>query len=189
MGLLTLKDTLKSSYMSKKQSANLLDKSGYEFDDALSNIQSRVYHNPKDNKVLVTFRGTKNWLNDIPTDLAVLTGNLKNTQRYKDSKKVYENAKQKYNTDKITLAGHSMGSSLANAIGSKNDDIYTFNKGVGFNNPNTKKNEHAYRTNTDIISLLSVGDKHQNSFGSFLDINPFHSHEVDRLSEIKPIYL
>ena len=71
--------------MSKKQSANLLDKSGYEFDSALSNIQSRVYHNPKDNKFLVTFRGTKNRLNDIPTDLAILTGNLKNTQRYKDS--------------------------------------------------------------------------------------------------------
>lgn len=187
MGLLTLKDTLKSSYMSKKQSANLLDKSGYEFDDALSNIQSRVYHNPKDNKVLVTFRGTKNWLNDIPTDLAILTGNLKNTQRYKDSKKVYENAKQKYNTDKVTLAGHSLGGSLVNAVGSKNDDIYTFNKGVGLLNPNTKKNEHAYRTHTDLISALSAFDKHQHSFGGLGPILP--AHEVDRLSEIKPIYL
>jgi CRISPR/Cas system Type II protein with McrA/HNH and RuvC-like nuclease domain len=103
MGLLTLKDTLKSSYMSKKQSANLLDKSGYEFDDALSNIQSRVYHNPKDNKVLVTFRGTKNWLNDVPTDLAILTGNLKNTQRYERKKMIKELTHYMFYTKKFKI--------------------------------------------------------------------------------------
>jgi hypothetical protein len=89
--------------MSKKDSSNLLSKSGYQFDSQLSNIQSRVYHNPKNNKVLVTYRGTKNWLNDVPTDLAILVGGLKSTSRYKDSKKVYENAKKKYNNDSVTI--------------------------------------------------------------------------------------
>jgi hypothetical protein len=51
MSLLTLKDTLDSSYMDKNHSANLLKKSGYEFDKDLSNIQSRVYHNPNNNKL------------------------------------------------------------------------------------------------------------------------------------------
>ena len=188
MSLLTLQDTLKSSYMTKKQSANLLDKSGYEFDNNLSNIESRVYHNPKNNKVLVTFRGTKNWINDIPTDLAILTGELKHTQRYKDSKKTYEKAKEKYHTDNITLAGHSMGGSLANAIGKSKDDIYTLNKGVGFLNPSTKTNEHAYRTSTDLISALSATDKHQHNFSGF-NANFLHAHQIERLGEIKPIYL
>ena len=94
MSLLTLSDTLNSTYLNKKEGANLIDKSGYEFDKELSNIQSRVYHNPIDNKVLVTYRGTTNLLNDIPSDLAILTGTLKNTNRYKESKKVYENAKK-----------------------------------------------------------------------------------------------
>jgi hypothetical protein len=189
MSLLSLNDTLKSTYLNKQEGANLLDNSGYKLDTELSNIQSRVYHNPTNNKVLVTYRGTKNLLNDIPTDLAILTGNLKYTQRYKDSKKVYENAKKKYNTDKVTISGHSLGGSLANIVGGKNDEIVTYNKGVGFLNPNTKKNEHAYRTNTDIISLLSAGNKHQNSFGSFLDINPLNAHTIDRLNETKRIYL
>jgi hypothetical protein len=189
MSLLTLSDTLNSTYLNKKEGANLLDKSGYEFDKELSNIQSRVYHNPIDNKVLVTYRGTTNLLNDIPSDLAILTGTLKNTNRYKESKKVYENAKKKYNTNSVTVSGHSLGGSLANAVGGKNDKIYTYNKGVGIFNPNTKSNEKGYRTVTDLISLLSAGNKHQNSFGSFLDINPLHAHTIDRLNETKRIYL
>jgi len=188
MSLLTLKDTLDSSYMDKNHSANLLKKSGYEFDKDLSNIQSRVYHNPNNNKLLITYRGTKNLLNDIPTDLAILTGGLKSTQRYKDSKKVYENAKKKYNTDSAILAAHSLGGSLVNAVGQKNDTIYTFNKGVGFNNPNTKKNEKAYRTSTDLISALSMFDKHQHNISGF-DANLLHAHEIERLNDIKPIYL
>jgi dienelactone hydrolase len=174
--------------MDKNNSADLLKNAGYNFDKDLSNIQSRVYHNPKDNKVLVTFRGTKNLLNDIPTDLAILTGNLKNTQRHRDSKQVYENAKKKYNTNGVTLVGHSMGGSLGNAVGQKNDTIYTFNKGVGFNNPNTKANERAYRTSTDLISVLSAGDKHQHNVSGF-NANLLHAHEVDRLNDIKPIYI
>jgi len=189
MSLLTLKNTLKSSYMDKSHSSDLLKNSGYQFDKDLSNIESRVYHNPNNNNLLITYRGTKNLLNDIPTDFAILTGGLKSTQRYKDSKQVYENAKKKYKNDTVTLAGHSLGSSLANAVGQKNDTIYTFNKGVGFNNRNTKGNEKAYRTSTDLISILSAGDKNQHSFGSFLDLNPFHAHKIDRLDDIKPIYI
>ena len=188
MSLLNFQDTLKSSYMSKKDSSNLLSKSGYQFDSQLSNIQSRVYHNPKNNKVLVTYRGTKNWLNDVPTDLAILVGGLKSTSRYKDSKKVYENAKKKYNTDSVTITGHSLGGSLANAVGGSKDDIYTLNKGVGLFNPNTKSNEHAYRTSTDLISALSAGDKHQHSFNGF-NANLLHAHEINRLDDIKPVYL
>ena len=137
---------------------------------------------------MVTFRGTKNWLNDIPTDLAILTGELKHTQRYRDSKKTYEKAKEKYHTDNITLAGHSMGGSLANAIGKSKDDIYTLNKGVGFLNPSTKSNEHSYRTSTDLISALSATDKHQHNFSGF-NANFLHAHQIERLGEIKPIYL
>ena len=124
----------------------------------------------------------------IPTDLAILTGGLKSTQRYKDSKQVYENAKKKYKNDTVTLAGHSLGGSLANAVGQKDDTIYTFNKGVGFNNPNTKKNEKAYRTSTDLISALSAGDKHQHNISGF-NANLLHAHEINRLDDIKPIYI
>ena len=189
--MLTLKKALQSTYKSKEKSEMDLKEHGYNFDKELSNINDRVYYNPKDDKLLVSYRGTHNWLNDISTDLAVLTGNLKNTDRYKHSKDTYDKAKTKYNKDSATVVGHSLGGSIASAVGSGKDEVYTYNKGVGLpilgktkHNPN----ENAYRHHTDVISGLSAVDGNQQSFGN-ISTNSLTAHSTDQLDKIGPIYV
>jgi hypothetical protein len=94
---LNLEEVLQSTYKSKDQSAKVLKEHGYQYDNELSNINERVYYHPEDKKLLITSRGTTNWLNDLPTDFAILTGTLKNTSRYKHAEETYSNAKIKYN--------------------------------------------------------------------------------------------
>ena len=81
---LLLKDALKASYKTKEEAEQTYNNHGYTFDKDLSNIHSRVYYHPDEKNLLISLRGTKNLLNDIPTDLAILTNNLKNTVEVKD---------------------------------------------------------------------------------------------------------
>lgn len=186
---LTLSTALAGSYRSKNQSADMMAKDNYVFDKDLSNIQSRVYFNQDENKLLITYRGTKNWLNDIPTDFGILTGTLKDTDRYKSSKKVYDNAKAKYNGSELTVVGHSLGGSLASAVGEKGDKIVTYNKGAGIFEPfgKSKSNETSYRWAGDIISAMSFFNSNKHTLGSLKD--PLTAHNRDNLDTIKPIYL
>ena len=183
---LNLQTALKSSYLTKEQSSSLLSKNGYSFDPEISNNNTRVYYNPDENKTLLTIRGTKN-LNDIVTDFSVFLGttDLQNTKRFKDTEKIYNKAKEKYKN--LTIVGHSLGGSLANALPTdKNDRVFTYNKGVGLINHNTKANETALRTQTDIISFLSKNDKHTTNFGNF-NLNLLETHSTDQLNKIRPI--
>lgn len=186
---LTLADALTGTYKSKNQSADMMAKDNYVFDKELSNIQSRVYFNQDNNKLLITYRGTKNWLNDIPTDFAILTGNLKETDRYKHSKDVYNKAKAKYNGSELTVAGHSLGGSLASAVGEEGDNIVTYNKGAGLFEPlgKSKSNEKSYSWSGDIISGLSIFNSNRKSLGSLKD--PLSAHNLKNLEHIRPIYL
>jgi hypothetical protein len=184
---LNLQTVLKSSYLTKEQSSSLLSKNGYTMDKDLSNINTRVYYNPDENKTLFSIRGTKNLINDLPTDFSVFLGtdDLQKTKRYKDTEAIYKKAKNKYNN--LTIVGHSLGGSLANALPTdKNDRVFTYNKGVGLINHNTKANEMALRTNSDIISYLSKNDKHTVNFGG-VNLDLLKAHSTDRLRDIRPI--
>ena len=69
--LLLLKDALKASYKTKEEAEQTYNNHGYNFDKDLSNIHSRVYYHQDEKNLLISLRGTKNLLNDIPTDLAI----------------------------------------------------------------------------------------------------------------------
>ena len=56
-------------------------------------------------------------------------GKLKNTSRYKEAKPTIDKANHKYNPMKTVVASHSLGSSIANYIGSKDDHIIRLNGG------------------------------------------------------------
>ena len=145
-----------------------------------------MYYHPNEKNLLISYRGTKNLLNDLPTDLAILTGNLNNTDRYKHSKDVLDKAKHKYNTS-ATIIGHSLGGSLASSLGDDRDKIITFNKGAGLlHQPHqAKHNETAYRVNGDIVSSLSSYDHNQKT----LKNNTLHnSHFLENLDN-HPIYV
>ena len=189
MSKLSLKKVLQSTYKSKEMSENELKEHGYNYDRELSNINDRVYFNPNDDKLLISYRGTKNLINDIPTDLAILTGNLKNTSRHKQGQATYEKAKQKYNKDSVTLVGHSLGGSLASSIGGKNDNIITYNKGVGLiKSHDEKANEKAFRHVLDPVSALGSLKSNQTTIGNLND-NILHSHNTSMLDKVEPIFV
>lgn len=187
---LDLSEALKGTYKSKNESAEMMEKSGYLFDSELSNIQSRAYYNPTDDKLLVTYRGTKNLLNDVPTDLAILMGTLQNTERYRSSKQLLDRAKSKYQPNETIIIGDSLGGSLASMVARNTpDQVITFNKGAGLTEPITKSvgNETSYRWAGDIVSGLSIFNSNQNTLGSWK--TPLYAHNYENLRTIKPIYL
>jgi hypothetical protein len=185
---LQLKKVLDSTYRSKDKSEDYFKRNGYDFDRNLSNINDRVYYNKNKKDLLITFRGTKNWINDLPTDYAVLTGTLNKTERYKHSKNTYDNAKQKYHKNNATLVAHSLGASIASELGSNKDKIYTYNKGAGlFHKDLKKKHETSYRHLLDPISILSINDKKTKNIGSITD-SILLSHNTSQLNN-KNIFL
>lgn len=181
---------LEGTYKTKKESADMMAKSNYILDSELSNIQSRAYFNKDENKLLITYRGTKNLINDVPTDISILLGTLKNTDRYKSSKKLYDKAKEKYNPSQTTIIGDSLGGSLASEVGrTSNDQVLTFNKGAGLLEPltMTKTNEKSYRWKGDIVSGLSIFNKNQHTIGDWKP--PLVAHNYENLNKLRPIYL
>ena len=181
--MLSLYDPLKSSMLNTIEAEEKMKKHNYKLDHELSNIQTKVFYNPEaDNPLLITYRGTKNFLNDIPTDIAIGFGQLKHTDRYKDSKHIYQKAKEKYNSNAL-LMGFSLGGSLASAVSEPNDKVITYNKGsAGFVGPatETKANETAYRWNGDILSGMALFDKHKPiTLGSFKD--PISAHHLSNI--------
>ena len=116
--MVSLHNVLKNSYKSKP-AGNM---NGYELDKSLSNHNQQVYYNPNEKKLLMSVAGTHN-LRDVGTDFMLGIGKLKNTSRYKEAKSTIDKAKNKYNPMKTVVAEHSLGSSIANYIGSKDDQI------------------------------------------------------------------
>ncbi len=149
--------------LQKALNETYIDKNGrdkhlgnYVYDTDLSNDETAIYHNPMENKLLIGYRGTAN-LDDAKTDATLPFGELRNTKRYDRSKATYDNARSKYSGSKTTVVGHSLGGSLASAIGRDDDDIVSFNKGnslIPSSATKTKKNEKSYRIKGDLVSIV-----------------------------------
>ena len=188
--MVKLQKALEASYLPTKQASSYLKDDGYVMDDQLSNINSKVYINPQTKNVLMVERGSTNFLNDwISTDIPLAFGYLKKTKRFHDEQRKYNAVKQKYQGSKITLAGHSLGGSLASALGQKDDKIVSYNKGAGFGTATSnKKNETAYREASDLISAGSTNMKHQpkTMVGSVHSLlNPIQAHNINNLENRK----
>ena len=186
MSGLLLHDAINASYQSTDDARNILNKQGYKMDDELSNIEEKVYYNNNTGDLLIGYRGSVNLENDwLDTNIKLLNGDLENSERYKRSKDVYEKAKHKYNKDKVTLVGDSLGGSLASAVGNDNDNILTHNKGVSIGNIGNKKNEKAYREKGDLISILNYGGSNTKTLnnGLFGKLNPLSAHNYKLLKD------
>ena len=151
--------------------------SGYRLDPELSNEFGITLQTP-DNKSILAYRGTAG-ISDIESDIAIATGrhrlpkdiidrgnkiqeNSLLPQRFSDAQALYEKVKATYGD--VVLTGHSLGGSLADYIGRNNDEkAITFNQGdsiFGKAVENQKKsNTTAYITDSDLISLSSLGYK------------------------------
>ena len=150
--MVKLYDAIKASY---KPTDRLGKHGNYIKDTSLSNDNQQVYNNKKKNKLLYTVAGTHN-LKDVGTDAYLAAGKLKDTNRYKEAVSTLEKAKAKYKPRKVNVAGHSLGGAIAGYLPA--DKITTLDKGATIGQ-SIAKNEKAYRTSGDAVSLLNSTSK------------------------------
>ena len=156
-----LYDVLKSGYGDKNYQKKLHEM-GYKKDSMLSNKNNHVYVNELEKKFIHNVKGTNPFsVDDIKTDVLLAFGKLKDTDRYKDSKRVLNEAKQKYKGYNTTVVGHSLGSQIANNIASKDDKVVSYNGGYTIGQPTRSRsgNHKHYRTSGDIVSVFGANAK------------------------------
>jgi hypothetical protein len=158
----------------------LSDIGDYKVDRILSNEFVKVYHNPKSDWTVIVHRGSKN-LSDAIVDMQ-LAVNFKNNARFKMSKDVQKQAEAKYNVNRMSVIGSSLGGTLAQEFGSNAHEIITSGKPttipdiINKNRPSSKQFD--VRTHTDPISMLKPLMPHKNDIQvqSKTPFNPMKSH-------------
>ena len=151
-------------------------------DKVLSNSNEQVYYNKKKNKLLYTVAGTHN-LSDVGTDAYLAVGKLKDTNRYKEAVDVLDKAKAKYKPSKTIGAAHSLGGSVLGYL--PLDKKVTLDKGATIGQP-IAKNEQAYRTSGDVVSLMNSGSHNMTTLSNpnkqFRTGNPLVDYAVNTLN-------
>ena len=87
---------------------------------------------------------------------------------------------------KTVVAGHSLGSSIANYIGSKNDQIIGLSGGYTISQK-TRANTTNYRTGGDLVSLFGTGQKYVKTINNSIPFlsSPWTSHNIDAIKSSK----
>jgi hypothetical protein len=153
-----LDKALKIGYQSKDQQEYKMGKRGYVRDNELSSGDHQAYYKKKDGKLLFNVTGTHNNY-DVLNDIYLGAGLLKSTNRYKEADKMLTKAKEKYKPTSTSVIGHSLGSSIAQNIGSKEDKITTLDGGYTIGQKTRNGNNKAYRTAGDVVSILGANGK------------------------------
>jgi hypothetical protein len=148
--------------LNKSYDSKISNHDDFIVDKELSGKRVQVYHNPKNNQVVISHRGT-NDINDWINNIRVGLFNDKSSNRYKHAEKIQKEAYNKYGLDKnYTTIGHSLGANIAKTVSKPNDEVIAYN---GYTTPydvnKNKTNQYDIRTNTDIVSyLLKPNDKY-----------------------------
>ena len=185
-----LRSLINASYSGTNDAEQIGLKLGYKLDRDLSNRKHKVFTDAQ-NKPVITYTGTRT-LGDVITDGALAVGLGGFTQRFQESKRVANKTRAKYGQP-LTIAGHSLGGSLAEHSGSKKDKIITVDKGVGLFGigKRIKSNQTDIRTTTDPVSLLSLtqsGGKKITVPNSKI-INPLDAHNFRTISRVNQRFL
>ena len=190
-----LHDVIKNSYSKKKDQKNAFKDKGYVYDETLSNKNNAIYYNPETKKLIHSVKGTNPYsVKDLYTDAMLSMGMLKKTDRYKDSHKKLRQAKEKYDVDSADIIGHSMGATVGSYIGSKNDRVYTLDKGATIGQK-SRNNEKSYRTEGDMVSILNKNSKNMttlknpdppSNYGGILGkaYDTLKAHNVDNIKDL-----
>jgi len=191
--MISLHKALKNSYSSRNKQKNAFKNEGFVYDSDLSNDNEQVYYNPNQKKLLYTVAGTHN-LKDIGTDLWLLGGHLKDTNRFKEAQNVLEKAKKRYNPQQTTITGHSLGGSIGQYVANKNDKVFTLDKGATFGQK-TRSNEKAYRSSGDLVSALNANStrmttlRNPNIKTGFAPLDIYNAHNVDNIKKNNKIFV
>jgi hypothetical protein len=180
----SLHEVLKLSYADKEKQQQGLKHHGYNYDSRFSNDNHQVYYNPKKQKLLFSVTGTHN-LKDWGTDAYLAIGKLKDTSRYQQSDRALKEAKALYNPRKVSVTGHSLGSTIASYIAQPTDKVYTLDKGVTLGQ-GYRPNEKAFRTSGDIVSILGVRNKNMTTLSNKnMFKNVLTNHNIDNIKDEK----
>ena len=181
-----IRDLISGSYQRNTGARNIGKKYGLKLDDSLSNSQQKVYVDKSGNPT-VAFTGTRT-LGNWGTNLLLATGLQDYSTRFRGAKKLVEQVHKKYGKSSLII-GDSLGGSLSEYAGGKNDKIVTMNKGVGFGTIGKKigKNQVDIRSGGDLVSALA---NTQNRTGKSIVIkntnylNPLKSHNYRLLNKL-----
>ena len=132
-------------------------------DPALSNEETKVFHNPTTRKVTVAYRGTalnkpSRW-KDLQSDLAILTGTERHDKRFKEANSHFKGVAEKYGDYNISTTGHSLGGQLAKHVNDSHKGKVSrnvvFSRGTGSLEPFRKIQENTVDVSNqhDLISM------------------------------------
>ena len=179
-----LKELLKASYSPK-------DKVGdFVMDKSLSSKTSKVYQNPQTGQVVVAHQGTQGWA-DWGNNLVYAIGGkwaYEKTPRYKEAKKVQEEAQQKYGAKNITTIGHSQAGLQAEMLGKDTKEIITLNKASRPFSNTKAPNQFDLRSKLDIVSSLNPFESSSSRDVKIYpeSLNPLTEHSTDVLERLDP---
>jgi hypothetical protein len=180
-----LKEIIKSSYLKNDEAEKIGNNLNYKLDRDLSNREHKVFLD-KENKPIVAFTGTRKF-GDVISDGLLAVGLQGLDPRFRESRKLVNNIRKKYNQP-ITTVGHSLGGSLAEYAGG--NKVITVDKGVGIGGigKKIKNNQTDIRSSNDLVSLLSLTQKsnHRITIPKTAQIiDPLKSHNFRNLSRLK----
>ena len=183
----TLQKIIKNGYEDNPKKINNLD--GYVMDKKLSGTRAQVYYHPETKHLVVNHRGTKG-LNDVMTDIGLMIGN-KSGKRFEHGKKITDQALKKYNTNNVTISGHSLGAKVAKeANRDHSKETVVVNPAVVLDDILERQNDNQtiVRSRLDPISALHNFNPFRNE-AKTIDIdaksyNPLTEHSSDVLERL-----
>jgi hypothetical protein len=179
---------IEASYTNNENAEKLGRDMGYTLDQELSNENNKVFMDDKDDDIIIAYTGTRK-NEDYITDLALATGLGPYTSRFKNSQKLVDTVRKKYNRSHVLSIGDSLGGSLAEYVGDKTDRVITLNKGTSIFDvgKNIRPNQIDIRHKGDYISMLS---KYEHGGKEKLEIDDgktglFASHDYRNIKNLK----
>ena len=178
-----IKGLLNASY---DKSVDNLD--GFIQDKSLSSNTTKVYHNPTTGQVVVAHKGTQGLTDWFNNGVYAYGGEraYKMTPRYREAKKIQEEAEKKYGANNISTIGHSQGGLQAELLGGKTKETITLNKATRPNANHKNANQTDIRTSGDLVSFNNPFQKNN---GKEITIksnthNPLKEHMIDVLDNL-----
>lgn len=165
------------------------DYKDFQVDKSLSGQRVQVYHNPTTQQTIVSHRGTTsvpNWIENV----SYAVGNSKSGKAFQHSKKIQDQAYQKYGKENITTIGHSKGALHAQEYGKEGKEVITLNKPVNITDALFKhvpKSQTDIRTQYDPVSFLRPFQKGNKAVTiKSTTKNPLKEHQTSVLKRLNP---
>lgn len=177
----TLRKSLQYSYVENQK---IKRDSDFLLDESLSGKRVKVLYNPSTQKTFVVHRGTASATDWFKTNTKASVG-IENGRRFTHAKNIQNIAENKYGRENITTLGHSLGGRIAEKVGTKSNQVITYNKAATIPTlfHKTPKNQIDIRTEKDPVSFLSKFQKHENETITIKNksYNIIAAHNTDKL--------